>query len=487
MKQKIKEIWFSNIKGDVLSGIVVSLALIPEAIGFSIIAGVSPMVGLYASVCMAIMISFAGGRPGMISAATGAMALVMAGLVKEYGVEYMFAATILTGIIQILLSMMKVGKLIKFVPKSVMLGFVNSLAILIFMAQIPSFYGESWQMYAMVLGGLVIIYGFPKITNSIPSPLVAIIAVSIVSILTNSDVRTVGDMGTISSGLPEFSFPKIVLDVNSIIVLLKYSLSLAFVGLIESLLTSQIVDEMTETTSDKNRECFGQGISNIVVGLFGGMASCAMIGQSVINIKSGGRKRLSTLVSGVFLMILIIALNKVVVRIPLAALVAVMIMVSIGTFNWASVSIKKIKTAPKGDIFTMIVTVVVVVFTHNLALGVFLGTIMSALIFAIKISQIHVISDVNNNKKIYEVTGQLFFASAANFLNQFDFDDNFKYVEVDLSRVHVWDESAVEAIDKLVLRYRKNDVNVKLIGLNEHSNILVEKLGVFNKLNVCEE
>nr|WP_244835456.1 SulP family inorganic anion transporter [Clostridium sp. BJN0001] len=382
----LKREWFSNVKGDILSAIVVALALIPEAIGFSIIAGVDPMIGLYASFCMSLVIAFAGGRVGMISAATGSMALVMVGLLKDYGVEYMFAATVLTGIIQIILASLKVGNLIKFIPKSVMIGFVNSLAILIFTAQLPSFAGESWKMYAMVAGGLLIIYLFPKISKAVPSPLIAIIVISAISIFTKSDVRTVGDMGHISNTLPKFLIADVPLNFETLKIIFPYSISLAFVGLIESLLTAQIVDEMTETSSNKTRECFGQGIGNIVVGFFGGMAGCAMIGQSVINIKSGGRKRLSTFFAGIFLMILIIILNKLVVQIPLAALVSVMIMVSIGTFDWSS--IKKLNVTSKSDSFVMIATVLVVVLTDNLAFGVFLGTILNRIFTLVKSSKI---------------------------------------------------------------------------------------------------
>ncbi|MGO5076080.1 SulP family inorganic anion transporter [Clostridium sporogenes] len=487
MKEKIKEQWFSNIKGDILSGIVVALALIPEAIGFSIIAGVDPMIGLYASFCMSLVIAFSGGRIGMISAATGAMALVMVGLVKDHGIQYMFVATILTGIIQMILGTLKVGNLIKFIPKSVMVGFVNSLAILIFIAQIPNFSGESWQMYAMVAGGLLIIYIFPKITKTIPSPLVAIVVISAIAILTKSDVRTVGDMGHISNTLPKFLIPNVPLNFETFKVILPYSISLAFVGLIESLLTSQIVDDMTETSSNKTQECFGQGIGNIIVGFFGGMASCAMIGQSVINIKSGGRSRLSTFSSGIFLMVLIIALNKLVVQIPLAALVSVMIMVSIGTFDWSS--IKKIKMLPKSDSFVMIVTVAVVVLTHNLAIGVLLGTILSAVFFVVKISKIKVIAIVeeNSNKKVYKVKGQLFFASATNFLEQFDFSDKFDSIEIDLSKAHIWDESGVGAIDKAMIKYKKNGSNVNIVGLNKHSTNLIDKIAIFNKNDVCQQ
>ncbi len=378
MKEKIKEEWFSNIKGDMLSGLVVALSLIPGAIGFSIIAGVDPMIGFYASFIMAIIMAFVGGRPGMISAATGAMALVLAGLVKDYGIEYMFAATILTGIIQILLSFLKVGNIMKFIPRSVMNGFVNALGILIFTSQLSSFEGESWPMYLMVIGGLIIIYVFPHINKTIPSPIVAIVIISIISIATGSNVKLIGEIGEISGTLPKISIPNVAFNFDTLKIILPYSISLAFVGLIESILTAQILDDMTKTTSDKNRESLGQGIGNILVGFLGGMASCAMIGQSVVNIKTGGRGRLSTFMTGVYLMILILTLNSLVVQIPLAALVAVMIMIAIATFGWDSITL--IHKTAKLDTLVMIVTVLVVLVTHNLAVGVLVGVILDKII-----------------------------------------------------------------------------------------------------------
>lgn len=374
MIENIKQEWFSNVLGDLLSGLVVALALIPGAIGFSIIAGVDPMIGFYASFSMAIIIAFVGGRPGMISAATGAMALVLAGLVKDHGIEYMFAATILTGIIQILLSFLKAGNLMKFIPSSVMNGFVNALGILIFTSQLPSFSGESWPMYLMVFGGLAIIYLFPRINKTIPSPIISIIVISAISIWMKSSVKTVGEMGNISGTLPHFFIPNVGFNLETLKIILPYSISLAFVGLIESLLTAQILDDMTNTTSNKNRECFGQGVGNVLLGFLGGMASCAMIGQSIVNIKSGGRTRLSTLMTGIYLMILILTLDKLVAQIPLAALVAVMIMVASSTFNWESVT--EIHKIPIKDSIVMVVTVIVVLGTHNLAIGVFIGVIL---------------------------------------------------------------------------------------------------------------
>ncbi|CAG9614109.1 C4-dicarboxylic acid transporter DauA [Bacillus rhizoplanae] len=481
MKQRLQQEWFSNIRADVLAGIVVALALIPEVIGFSIIAGVDPMTGLYASFCTAIVIAFVGGRPGMVSAAAGAMALVLAGLVREHGVQYMLAATILTGMIQILLGALRVGQLVKFIPRSVMIGFVNSLAILIFMAQLPAFSGESWKMYAMVAGGLTIIYVFPRITTAIPSSLVAIIIISAISIFTGSGVRTVGDMGSITNVLPNFFVPNVPFTMETFSIILPYSISLALVGLVESLLTAQIVDEMTDTDSNKNTECRGQGIANIVTGFFGGMAGCAMIGQSVINVKSGGRGRLSTLVAGSFLMFLIIILNKLVVQIPLAALVSAMIMVSISTFNWSS--LRKLHKLPKADAVVMIVTMIAIVFTHNLAIGVILGTILSALFFAAKISKVRVteVQDASLDKVVYRVEGQLFFASVTDFVNAFDFNTDRKEIDIDLSKAHIWDDSGVGAIDKVVIKFHQNGIQTNVIGMNEASSSLIERVAVFNK------
>lgn len=477
--QKIKQEWFGNIRGDLLAGLVVGLALIPEAIAFSIIAGVDPMVGLYASFCIAVVIAFLGGRPGMISAATGAMALVMVTLVAEHGLQYLLAATVLTGVIQILIGVLKLGKYMKFIPRSVMIGFVNALAILIFSAQLPHFVGESWVMYAMVAGALAIIYLFPKVTKAVPSPLIAIIVITIIAVMSGSSVRTVGDMGELTQALPMFLIPDIPLTLETLQIIFPYSFALALVGLLESLLTAQIVDDMTDTDSNKNKEAKGQGIANIVAGFFGGMAGCAMIGQSVINVKSGGRGRLSTFVAGAFLMVLIILLNDLLSMIPMAALVGVMIMVSIGTFDWSSLT--KLHVMPKSDAAVMIVTVVTVVLTHDLSKGVLAGVILSALFFAAKISKVEIESRLENNRKIYMVKGQLFFASVSDFVSHFDFTENVEHVVIDLSKSHLWDDSAVGAIDKVVLKYRQNNVHVQINGLNIESSTLVKKLAVYDK------
>lgn len=479
--------WFGNIRGDLLSGMVVALALIPEAIAFSIIAGVDPKVGLYASFCIAVVISIVGGRPGMISAATGAMALVMVTLVKDYGLEYLLAATVLTGIIQIIAGALRLGSLLRFVSRSVVTGFVNALAILIFMAQLPEFNGAGWQMYAMVAAGLGIIYGMPYITKAIPSPLVAIVVLTAFSMFMGLDLRTVGDMGQLPDTLPMFLIPNIPLNFETLMIILPYSVTLAAVGLLESLMTAVIVDDLTDTPSQKNRECAGQGVANIVAGFFGGMAGCAMIGQSVINVKSGGRGRLSTFFAGAFLLFLILVLAQWVKQIPMAALVAVMIMVSIGTFSWAS--IKNLKTHPKTSSLVMVVTVVVVVATHNLALGVFIGVLMSALFFAKKVSHLMLVESElpeDGKHRIYRVYGQIFFASADNFSAQFDFKEVLEKVTIDMTQAHFWDLTGVGALDKVVLKFRREGTEVVILGMNEASATIVKKLGIHDKPDAME-
>ncbi|TRC25069.1 SulP family inorganic anion transporter [Mannheimia haemolytica] len=481
----IKRQWFSNVRGDVLSGLVVALALIPEAIAFSIIAGVDPQIGLYASFCIAVIISFVGGRPAMISAATGAMALVLAGLVRDHGLQYMLAATLLTGVLQIIAGWLKLGSLMRFVARDVVIGFVNALAILIFMAQLPELQNTTWHTYALVVAGLAIIYLFPYVPvigKIIPSPLVTIIALTLFTLWQGIDVRTVGDMGQLPDTLPVFLLPDIPLNLDTLWIILPYSFSLAAVGLLESLMTATIVDEMTETDSDKNRECKGQGIANIISGLFGGMAGCAMIGQSVINVKSGGRTRLSTFLAGFLLLIFVVFLSDILKVIPMAALVAVMIMVSIGTFNWQS--LEELKTHPIGFNVVMLVTVAIVVYTHNLALGVFSGVLLSALFFANKIGRYMAVktSAIEKEELRYDVIGQVFFASSDDFIAQFDFTrSELKKVHIDLTHAHFWDVTAVSALDKVVLKYRKSDVEVEIIGLNEASKTLVDRFGVHDK------
>lgn len=475
--QTMRASWFSNIRGDVLAGITVAFALIPEAIAFSIIAGVDPMVGLYASFCMAVVIAFVGGRPGMISAATGAMALLMITLVAKYGIEYLFAATILTGIIQYLMGVFKLGKFITFIPHSVMLGFVNALAILIFMAQITHFVGQTWVMYALVGVTIAIIYLLPKLTKAVPSALVAIIFITAAAIFGGFNVSTVGDMGQITKALPFFQVPGVLFTLETFMIILPYAFTLALVGVLESLLTATIVDDMTDTKSDKNKEVRGQGMANVVVGFFGGMASCAMIGQSVINVKSGGTGRLSSLVAGLFLIFLIVVLGDIVSIIPMAALVGVMIVVAIGTFDWQS--LRSLHKMPRSDALVMITTIAIVVYTHDLAKGVIAGVIMSALIFGWRIASIKVSVQVNSDgAKVYQVSGQLFFASVNYFIDKFEYIDDPKHITIDFSNSHVWDHSAVTAIAKVIHKYEKLNKEVSLVGLNQESQRIVDKVGL---------
>ncbi len=479
--QSIKQEWFGNVRGDVLAGLVVALALIPEAIAFSIIAGVDPMVGLYASFCIAVVIAFVGGRPGMISAATGAMALLMITLVADHGLQYLLAATILTGVLQILFGVFKLARIMKFVPRSVMVGFVNALAILIFMAQLEQFEGATWLMYVLVAATLFIIYGLPRITKAVPSALAAIVVITAVAIFGGFSVSTVGDMGTLTQALPMFLIPSIPLTLETLLIILPYSLALAIVGLLESLLTANIVDDMTDTESDKNKESRGQGIANIVSGFFGGMAGCAMIGQSVINVKSGGNGRLSSLVAGVFLMFLIIVLGGIVVQIPMAALVGVMFMVAFSTFDWSSV--RNIHKLPRTDAIVMVVTVAAVVFTHNLAIGVFAGVLLSAIFFAAKISKVHIEKSYINHldKQVYKIHGQIFFASVTDFVNKFDYKEDVKNVEIDLSNAHLWDDSAIGALDKIEGKFEQSGIKVEFVGLNSESEKLKDRIGGLSK------
>jgi len=480
--------WFGNIRGDLLAGMVVALALIPEAIAFSAIAGVDPKVGLYASFSMAVVIAIVGGRTGMISAATGAMALLMITLVKNWGLEYLLAATVLTGVFQVLAGLFRLGALLRFVSRSVMTGFVNALAILIFMAQLPEFVGSGWRMYAMVGFGLAIIYIFPRFTKAVPSPLVCIIVLSVISLLIPLGLRTVGDMGELPTTLPAFFLPQIPFNLETLRIILPYSLTLAVVGLLESLMTASIVDDLTDTGSDKNRECWGQGVANIVSGFFGGMAGCAMIGQSVINVKSGGRGRLSTFFAGSFLLFLILVLGAWVRQIPMAALVAVMIMVSIGTFSWSS--LKNLRTNPKSSSLVMAATVIVVVFTHDLAKGVFVGVLMSALFFARKVSRLMSVEtelSEDSTERFYRVYGQVFFASADSFVAAFDFKEAVEKVTIDLTSAHFWDISAVSALDKVVFKFRREGAVVSLVGLNKASATIIDRLAAHDKPDAFEQ
>lgn len=477
-----KQDWLGNIRGDVLAGTVVALALIPEAIAFSIIAGVDPKVGLYASFCIAVITAFLGGRPGMISAATGAMALLMVTLVKDHGLQYLLAATLLTGVLQIIAGYLKLGSLMRFVSRSVVTGFVNALAILIFIAQLPELIHVTWHVYAMTAGGLAIIYLFPYVPligKILPSPLICIIALTIIAVYLQLNIRTVGDMGQLPDTLPIFLWPEVPLNLETLTIILPYSVPLAVVGLLESMMTATIVDDLTDTTSDKNRECKGQGLANIGAGLLGGMAGCAMIGQSIINIKSGGRGRLSTLCAGVFLLVMVVFLDKWISMIPMAALVAVMIMVSIGTFSWRSII--NLKSHPLSSSMVMIATVVIVVWTHNLAIGVFVGVLLAALFFANKISHFMYVEskwDEATGTRIYKVVGQIFFNSADKFVASFDFKEAVDTVVIDLKRAHFWDITAVSALDKVVIKLRREGADVELIGMNEATTTIVDRFAI---------
>tara|TARA_R110002167_G_scaffold344363_1_gene553742 strand:+ start:86728 stop:88206 length:1479 start_codon:yes stop_codon:yes gene_type:complete len=482
VKNTIRQDWLSNVRNDLLAGLVVALALIPEAIAFSIIAGVDPKVGLYASFCIAVVIAFVGGRPGMISAATGAMALVMVTLVKDHGLQYLLAATVLTGVLQIIAGWINLAVLMRFVSRSVVTGFVNALAILIFMAQLPELTNVTWHVYAMTAAGLGIIYGFPYITKAVPSPLITIVVLSAVAMLLQLDIRTVGDMGELPDALPVFLIPDIPLNWETLAIIFPFSLTLMVVGLLESLMTATIVDDLTDTKSDKNRECVGQGVANIFSGFIGGMAGCAMIGQSVINIKSGGRGRLSTLSAGIFLLLMVVFLGDWVSRIPMAALVAVMIMVSIGTFNWAS--IKNLREHPKSSSVVMISTVVVTVATHDLAMGVLTGVLASGFFFAHKVGSILTIRSLAEDEgraRTYTILGQVFFASADRFTNAFDYKEVIDTVRIDVSRAHFWDITAVSALDKVVLKFRREGTEVEVIGLNAASATMVDRFAVHDK------
>jgi len=479
---RLKNEWLGNIRGDVLAGLVVALALIPEAIAFSIIAGVDPKVGLYASFSIAVIIAITGGRPGMISAATAATAVLMVTLVKEHGLQFLLAATVLAGLLQIGAGFLRVGYLMRFISKSVMTGFVNALAILIFMAQLPELINVSWITYVMLAGGLAIIYLLPLVTKMVPSPLICIIVLTGVSIFMGLDLRTVGDMGELPSTLPIFLIPDIPLTLDTFLIILPYSSAVAAVGLLESLMTATIVDELTDTRSDKNRECIGQGIANTATGFIGGMAGCAMIGQSMINVKSGGRGRLSTLCAGVFLLLMIVFLGDWVKQIPMAALVAIMIMVSIGTFSWSS--IKNLKLHPRSSSVVMLSTVIVVVATHNLAIGVFVGVLFSGIFFAWKISQIFLVTTnatEDGATRTYVIEGQLFFASAEKFTAAFDFKEALDKVIIDVSNAHIWDISSVAALDMVVLKFRREGAETEIIGLNAASETILGKLATHDE------
>ncbi|MGY6537068.1 MAG: SulP family inorganic anion transporter [Pararhodobacter sp.] len=476
--------WTGNIRGDLLSGLVVALALIPEAIAFSIIAGVDPKVGLYASFSIAVITAITGGRPGMISAATAATAVLMITLVRDHGLEYLLAATVLAGLLQIGAGLTGLSVVMRYVSKSVMTGFVNALAILIFIAQLPELDPRdvTWITYVLVALGLTIIYLFPLLTKAVPSPLVTIVVLTVLVWALGLDVRVVGDMGALPDTLPVFLIPDIPLNLETLWIILPYSIAIAVVGLLESLMTQNIVDDLTDTTSNRKQECIGQGVANTATGFIGGMAGCAMIGQSIINVKSGGRGRLSSAAAGVFLLIMVVGLGDMVSIIPMPALVAVMIMVSIGTFSWSSIA--SLRTHPRSSSVVMIATVATVVYTHNLAIGVLVGVLLSGIFFAGKIAQLFRVStDVSPDGRVrtYRVEGQLFYGSVEDFMAAFDFKEAPERVIIDVSRAHIWDISSVQALDMAVLKFRRDGAEVEIRGMNEASETIVDKLAIHDK------
>ena len=469
--------WFFNTKQDLLAGAVVGLALIPEAIAFSIIAGVDPKVGLYTSFIIAVMTAFLGGRPGSISAATGAMALLMIDLVKDHGLQYLLAATFLTGIIQVIFGILKLGRQMKYVPRAVMIGYINALAVLIFLAQLPQLTNVPVTVYILTLLSLAIIYILPRFTQVVPSPLVALAVMTIAAIALKLEVPTVGDMGELPTTLPIFALPQVPVNLETLQIILPYSLTMAIVGLLASFLTAALVDDLTDTPSDKNQEAKGQGIANIVTAFFGGMAGCGMIGQSVINVQSGGRGRLSTLSAGVFLLFAILVLQDWVKQMPMAALVAVMIMVSIGTFSWSS--FKNMSRIPRTETAVMLTTMFVIIFTRNFALGVATGIVMSTVFFSRKIDLLVFVNKTlsdDGTHRIYKVAGQIFFLSKEEFLKSFDFRELVEGVTIDLTQAHLWDQGAVETVDKVVSKFRRNGAEVQVVGLNEASATLFNRL-----------
>ena len=488
MSDRFKNEWLGNPRAELLAGLVVALALIPEAIAFSIIAGVDPKVGLYASFSIAVLTAIVGGRPGMISAATAATAVLMVTLVRDHGLEYLLAATVLAGLLQIAAGIARLSFVMRFVSRSVMTGFVNALAILIFLAQLPELTGVPPMTYVLVAAGLGIIYGLPLLTRVIPAPLVAIVLLTGVVWATGVDVRTVGDMGQLPDTLPMFLIPDVPLTLETLLIILPYSAAIATVGLLESLMTANIVDELTDTTTQRNRECIGQGVANTATGFIGGMAGCAMIGQSIINVKSGGRARLSTFTSGVALLFMILVLGDFVRAIPMAALVAVMIMVSIGTFSWSS--IKNLQTHPKTASAVMITVVVLVVMTHNLAIGVLAGVLLSGVFFAGKIAQIFRVTSeasADGRERRYIIEGQLFYASVDDFTRAFDFKEALDTVIIDLSRTQIWDISSVAAVDMVVLKFRREGAIVELVGMNEATETIVDRLALHDKPGAMEK
>ncbi|WP_436772421.1 SulP family inorganic anion transporter [Yinghuangia sp. YIM S09857] len=471
----VRPTWLSPkvLRTEVLAGLVVALALIPEAISFSIIADVDPAVGLFASFTMAVTIAIVGGRPAMISAATGAIALVIAPLNREHGLGYLIAAVILGGAVQIVLGALGVAKLMRFVPRSVMVGFVNALAILIFMAQVPEMHDVPWAVYPLIAGGLALMVLFPKVSKVVPAPLVSITILTVITVAAGIAVPTVGDKGELPSALPVPGLPDVPFTFETLKIIAPYALAMALVGLMESLMTAKLVDDITDTRSNKTRESIGQGVANIVTGFFGGMGGCAMIGQTMINVKvSGARTRLSTFLAGAFLMVLCVVFGPVVSDIPMAALVAVMVMVSVATFDWHSIAPKTLKRMPAGEITVMVVTVACVVATHNLAIGVVVGSLTAMVIFARRVAHLAEVTgvvDPDGKQAVYAVTGELFFASSNDLVYRFDYKNDPDDVVIDLSDAHIWDASSVAALDAVETKYAVYGKKVTIIGLNEPS------------------
>jgi sulfate permease, SulP family len=469
-----------RLRIEILAGLVVALALIPEAISFSIIAGVDPRVGLFASFTMAVTIAIVGGRPAMISAATGAVALVVAPLTREYGVDYLVVTVILAGLLQIVLSLLGVARLMRFIPRSVMVGFVNALAILIFMSQVPHLIGVPWLVYPMVAVGIALMVLLPRVTTLVPAPLIAIVLLTVVAIFGGIAVPTVGDEGALPDSLPSLFLPQVPLTLDTLETVAPYAIAMAMVGLIESLMTAKLVDDVTDTHSRKTREGWGQGIANIVTGLFGGMGGCAMIGQTMINVKvSGARTRISTFLAGVFLLILVVALGDVVALIPMAALVAVMIMVSVGTFDWHSVQPSTLRRMPMSATVIMLCTVVVTVATHNLAIGVLVGVVVATLFFARRVAHFTEVTSVESSDpdtRVYAVRGPLFFASSNDLVYQFDYAGDPERVIIDLSDSQIYDSSTVAALDAIELKYHQHGKQAEVIGLNEPSQAWHDRL-----------
>ncbi|MEL6816258.1 MAG: SulP family inorganic anion transporter [Cyanobacteria bacterium J06598_3] len=479
----LKREWLLNPKDDLLAGALVGLALIPEAISFSIIAGVDPKVGLYASFIIAVITAFLGGRPGSISAATGAMALLMVDLVKDHGLQYLLAATFLTGIFQVLFGLFKLGRQMKFVPRAVMIGYINALAVLLFLAQLPQLTNVPYMVYMLVAVSLGIIYILPRFTQVVPSPLVALAVITAAAINLGLDVPTVGDMGELPTAPPLFSLPQVPFSLETLQIILPYSLTLAIVGLLASFLTASLVDDLTDTPSDKNQEAKGQGIANMVTAFFGGMAGCGMIGQSVINVQSGGRGRLSTLAAGIFLLVSILFLQDWVAQMPMAVLVAVMIMVSIGTFRWSS--FKNIRRVPRSEVAVMLTTMFMIIFTRNFALGVGIGIVLSTVFFSRKVAKLIFVDKVlseDGAHRTYNVAGQIFFVSRDEFAAAFNYAEPVDRVTIDLSNAHLWDQGAVEVLDKAVLKFRRKGIDVTVVGMNEASATLLNRLATEDEL-----